>query len=215
MKEDKMLAAQTQFSRQGREISISRGRDNKIKILKPFWVIILLSIVLTGCSKKEDPAAGLPVSGKIETPLVILKDHHYFLEKLEQATFYGDSTGFYARELYEVMEFHFKEEEDYVLPPLGVLHVLAGGEVPENAEGIILLAEKSARNSAVMLAEHQMITHFLGQMMLAAAREGHEELIGFDEALHKHAALEEEVLFPMVVVIGDYLKLKQSGEKGE
>lgn len=215
MKENKMIAAQAPFSLPDVEISISRGKDNKIKILKPFWFIILLFIVLTGCSKKEDPAAGLPVSGKIETPLVILKDHHYFLEKLEQATFYGDSTGFYARELYEVMEFHFKEEEDYVLPPLGILPLLAGGEFPENAGDIILLAEKSARNSAVMLAEHQMITHFLGQMMLAAAREGHEELIGFDEALHKHAALEEEILFPMVVVIGDYLKLKQSEEKGE
>ena len=172
--------------------------------------ILFLSIVLSGCSKKKEQAAGLQVSGKIETPEVILKDHHYFLEKLEQATFYQDSTGYYARELYEVMEFHFKEEEDYVLPPLGVLPVLAGGGFPENAEEIIGLTERYRKNPAVMLAEHQMITHFLGQMMLAAAREGHEELFGFDEALHKHAALEEEVLFPMVLVIGDYLKLKQS-----
>ncbi|MEP6262549.1 MAG: hemerythrin domain-containing protein [Gillisia sp.] len=185
------------------------------QILKLLFFIILLFIVLKGCSKKEDPAVGLPVSGKIETPAVILQEHHYFLEKLEQATFYGDSTGYYARELYEVMEFHFKEEEDYVLPPLGILPIIAGGEFPKNAGEIILLTEKSARNSAVILAEHQMITHFLGQMMLAAVREGHEELSGFDEALHKHSALEEEVLFPMVVVIGDYLKLKQSGERKE
>jgi len=185
------------------------------QILKLLFFIILLFIVLTGCNKKEDPTVGFPVSGKIEIPLVILKDHQYFLEKLELATFYGDSTGFYARGLYEVMEFHFKEEEDYVLPLLGILPILAGGEFPENAGEIILLSEKSRKNSAVMLAEHQMITHFLGQMMLAAAREGHEELSGFDEALHKHSALEEEVLFPMVVVIGDYLKLKQSGERKE
>lgn len=206
MKEVKRPIDQGPFSLQGPE---------KSKILKPLLFIFFLSIVLSGCSKKKDQAAGLQYSGKIETPEVILKDHHYFLEKLEQATFYQDSTGYYARELYEVMEFHFKEEEDMVLPPLGVLPVLAGGGFPENAEEIIGLTERSRKNSAVMLAEHQMITHFLGQMMLAAAREGHEEFPGFEEAVHKHAALEEEILFPMVVVIGDYLKLKQSGEKGE
>ena len=148
-----------------------------------------------------------------ETPSVILNDHDFFLNKLKQVSNFQDSTGYFARELYEVMEYHFKEEEEYVLPPLGILTYLAREEFPENGKEIILLTERFRENQAVMLAEHQMITHFLSEMMRVAQRENHEELIGFDEALQKHATLEEEVLFPMVQVIGDYLELQQSRDK--
>ena len=213
MKEDKKLEVNTRISQGGLEISRSPRNNEKIKIVKPFLYVILIALVLNGCSKKED-AAIISVTGKTETPSVILKDHHYFLDKLEPVTFYRDSTGYFAGELYEVMKYHFKEEEDYVLPPLGILPMLARGEFPENAKEIILLTEKFREKYAVMLAEHQMIAHFLGEMMRASKREDHEELTGFDKALHKHAALEEEILFPMVLVIGDYLKLKQGeGEK--
>ena len=213
MKKDKRLAAQSPFSRQGPEISISRGKYNKTKIPRPLWYIFLLFNVLYGCSKKEDPVVVLPVPVNAHTPSVILKDHHYFLQELEPVTILKDSTGYFARELYEVMKYHFKEEEDYVLPPLGILPVLARGEFPANAEEIIGLTEKFRKNSAVMNAEHQMITHLLGQMVLSAGREGHVEFKVFEEELHKHADLEEEVLFPMVLVIGDYLKLQSEKRK--
>ena len=166
-----------------------------------------MALFLTGCRNEEDVVV-LPVAIKPEVPLVILEDHHYFLDKLEQVTSYQDSTGYTARELYEVMEYHFKEEEDYVLPPLGILPLLAKGELPENSKEIITLTEKFRENSDVMLAEHQMITHFLGEMMRAAERENHQELVGFDGELQKHAVLEEEILFPAVLLIGDYLKQK-------
>lgn len=131
----------------------------------------------------------LPVAIKPEVPLVILKDHHYYLDKLEQVASYQDSTGYAAGELFEVMEYHFKEEKDYGLPPLGILPLLAKGELSENSKEIISLTEKFRENSDVMLAEHQMITHLLGQMMLAAERENHQELMGFDEELHQIAVL--------------------------
>ena len=183
------------------------------KTFKSFLYLTLMALFLTGCRNKED-AVVLPVAIKPEVPSIILEDHHYFLDKLEQVTAYQDSTGYAARKLFEVMEYHFREEEEYVFPPLGILPLLAKGNFPEDSKEIILLTEKFRENSAVMLAEHQMITHLLGEMMLAAEKENHQELIGFDEELQKHAALEEELLFPMVLVIGEYLKQKH-GEIGE
>ncbi|MFN4763196.1 hypothetical protein ACKGJN_08755 [Gillisia sp. Q332] len=53
-----------------------------------------------------------------------------------------------------------------------------------------------------------MITHFLDEMIRVAERENHQELLGFDKELQKHAVLEEEILFPAVLLIGDYLKQK-------
>ena len=213
MKEDKKLVVNSGISQQLWEISIPQRNNEKIKILKPFLYAFLIALILTGCRNKED-AVVLTVTGKNETPSVILKDHHYFLNKLEPVTRYKDSTGYFAGELYKVMEYHFKEEEEYVLPPLGILPLMARGEFPVNANEIFLLTEKFRENSAVMLAEHQMITHFLAKMMRTAAMEDHKDLMGFEEEVQKHSALEEEVLFPMVFVIGDYLKLRQ-GEGGK
>lgn len=173
--------------------------------MKPSFYLILLILLLTNCRNEENEVT--PVfSVKPETPSVILKEHHYFLKKLKEVTSFEDSTGLAAKKLYEVMEYHFREEEDYVLPPLGILPALAKDQIPEESEKIILLTEKFRNNEAVMLAEHQMISHYLKEMMRAAKKEDHRELLGFDAHLEKHAALEEEILFPMVLVIGEYLR---------
>ncbi|MGY5850129.1 hemerythrin domain-containing protein [Salegentibacter sp. F14] len=176
--------------------------------MKPYLHIILALFLLLGCGKNKDseiPRFKVPP----ETPALILQDHHDFLERLQPIISYEDSTGIAARELYQIMEFHFKEEEKYVLPPLGVLPLLAKGKLPEEAGKIIRLTEKFRENQDVMLAEHQMIQHFLATMMAAAKKENHPELSGFDKALEKHSLLEEEILFPGVIIIGEYLKLKK------
>ncbi|MDR9457324.1 MAG: hemerythrin domain-containing protein [Salegentibacter sp.] len=176
--------------------------------MKSYLYIILSLLFLSSCRNEEETA--IPrFSVKPEVPAQILKDHNYFLDRLKPITSYEDSTGIVAKELYEVMEFHFKEEEDYVLPPLGILPLLAKGELPEESAKIIQLTEKFRENRDAMLAEHQMIGHFLSEIMDAARRENHPELSGYDKALEKHAELEEEILFPAVLLIGDYLKIKE------
>lgn len=177
--------------------------------MKPYLLYILLSLLfLSSCENKEETR--IPrFEVEPEVPAQILKDHDYFLERLRPITSYGDSTGIVARELYEVMEFHFKEEEDYVLPPLGILPLLAMGELPEESAKIIQLTEKFRENRDAMLAEHQMIKHFLSEMMAFAGKENHPDLSEYEKALEKHSELEEEILFPAVLLIGDYLKIKE------
>lgn len=178
-----------------------------------FYLYIILSLlILNSCGNKEETA--IPrFKVKPEVPAQILEDHNYFLEKLKPFTSYEDSTGIAARELYEVMEFHFKEEEDYILPPLGILPLLAKGELPEESGKIVQLIEKFRENREAMLAEHQMIAHFVDEMVTAAGRENHPELSGYEAELEKHAELEEEILFPTVLLLGDYLKLREENNQ--
>ena len=167
--------------------------------------MLLIVLFLNQCRNKEKYYT-LPFPGKPEVPSSIKKEHTYLLDRLHKLTSLQDSTGSAAIKLNDLMEHHFQEEEDYVLAPLGVLPLLASGKIPEESKKIILLTEKFKSNSAQMIAEHQLIKVYLDELMLAARKENHPEISGFEQELHKHAAIEEEVLFPAAILIGLYLK---------
>jgi hemerythrin len=113
-----------------------------------------------------------------------------------------------AVKLYEVMKYHFSEEEQYVFPPLGILPVLAEGNIPKEGDMIISLTMRFKSNSAKILAEHQMIKTLIEEYKLRSKTQND---IGFDEferELAEHAQVEEEIYFPAAIVVGDYLKFK-------
>lgn len=172
-----------------------------------FLPIILPVLLLIQCQSKEDTYFS-DYPEKPEVPSSILEDHKTLLEQAYQYTLLSDSAGLAALKLYELMQYHFKEEEDYVLPPLGLLPMLANGEIPEEREALIQLTEKLKSQLAVMLAEHQMVAAHLEEMKQVAGDEYLPEIIEFERALQKHAQIEEEVFFPASILIGEYLKLK-------
>ena len=106
------------------------------------------------------------------------------------------------------MQHHFTEEEDYVLPALGLLPLLTSGKLPEQRKEIIQLCEKLKSQLSHLSAEHQLIKAFVDELMQAATIENHPEIIEFEKELQKHANTEEEVFFPTAILIGEYLKLK-------
>lgn len=174
--------------------------------MKLFFCMLLLILFFSQCRNKAKYTS-LPFPGKPAVPLVLKEEHDQFLERIRKIASFQDSTGRVAKKLLELMDYHFKEEEDYILPPLGLLPALAKGQIPEQSEKVIQLTERFKSNSAKMIAEHQMIKAYLDEMMIAGAKEDHVETAGFDQALQKHAALEEEVFFPAAILIGEYLKL--------
>jgi hypothetical protein len=106
------------------------------------------------------------------------------------------------------MQHHFTEEEDYVLPPLGILPLLASGKLPEQRKEIIQLCEKLKSQLSHLSAEHQLIKAFVIELVQVSTNENHPAIIEFEKELQKHANTEEEVFFPTAILIGEYLKLK-------
>lgn len=144
--------------------------------------------------------------GKPGVPSAIQNEHDYLLEQIDRLAQLGDSTGVVARKLNELMQHHFQEEEDYVLPALGLLPSLAAGQVPPDREDILELIEKFRTQSAHMSAEHQLIKAFMDELTQAAEKESHPEVAVLLREIQEHAQLEEEVLFPTVILIGDRLR---------
>lgn len=173
-----------------------------------FYLSIFLPVLLLiQCQPKED-VYFTDYPEKPEVPSSITEEHKTLLDQANQYTLLPDSAGFAALKLYELMQYHFKEEEDFVLPPLGLLSMLASGEIPEESEKLIQLTEKLKSQLEVMLVEHQMVVAYLEEIKQAASDDYLSEIIEFEKELQKHAQIEEEVFFPASILIGEYLKLK-------
>lgn len=169
--------------------------------------LLLLPVLFLQCRKKEEIYT-TQFPGKPEVPSSIKNEHEFLLDQVKSFALFQDSTGAVAIKLAELMQHHFKEEEDFVLPPLGLLPFIADGKIPQQREEIIRLTEKLKSQLAHLNAEHQFIIAFTHELSQAAAQENHPEIRAFENALHKHAQTEEEIYFPAALLVGDYLKIQ-------
>lgn len=172
-------------------------------------ICILLLFSICQCKPKEDNTIK-QFPGKPEMPSSIKKTHEYLLEQIHKITSYKDSSGRAAIKIEELMHHHFKEEEDVVLPLLGLLSSLANDQMPEQIKNIILLSEKVRPLMNHLSAEHQLIKAYLEELKQASDSEHRPEILEFEKEVSKHAISEEEVYFPAAILIGEYLKLKSA-----
>ncbi len=169
--------------------------------------LLFLVLTISQCRQKEVRYSTL-FPGKPEVPSTIQKEHDYLLNQFQKIISLQESTDSIALKVNELMQHHFQEEEDFVLPALGLLPALADGQIPGQREEIIQLTEKVKEQLAHMSAEHQLIKSYMNELKQGAQKDNLPEIIEFEQALHKHAATEEEIYFPSAILIGEYLKLK-------
>lgn len=174
--------------------------------MKYFYFLLLVLFIGQCRYKQEDPVIHFP--GKPEVPSSIKKEHEHLLDQIHGITLFQDSAGLAAIKLNDLMQHHFREEEDFVLPPLGILTLLASGKTPEQSNEIIRLTDKLASQLTHVSVEHQLIKAYVDELKQADTNGSHPEIIEFEKQLYKHAKLEEEVFFPAAILIGEFLKLK-------
>ena len=143
---------------------------------------------------------------KIPQPLKM--EHDELHEDLARAIQAGGRTGAAAREVANLLHPHFVREEEFALPPLGLLARVARNEEVSGAADAVAMADRLRSELPQMLAEHQEIVTALGTLTSAALDEGHNEYARFAQKLILHARTEEEVLYPATILLGEYLKLK-------
>ncbi len=143
---------------------------------------------------------------KIPDPLKA--EHEELHAELDVATKAGGKISEAAVAVAKVLHPHFMKEEEYALPPLGLLRMLAEGKHPTDIPAVIAMTERLKKDIAHMLQEHKAIVIELNKLMEAAKNENKREYVHFAEKLKLHAQTEEEVLYPSAILIGEYLKLK-------
>ena len=142
----------------------------------------------------------------IPSPLKL--EHEELHAELVKATQAGGSVGEAAKGVARVLHDHFVKEEEFALPPIGLLSSLARGEVDDSMKSVFGMTDRLKAELPKMLEEHKAVVAALEKLIVAAEAEKKPEHARFAKKLMLHAQTEEEVLYPAAVLIGEYLKLK-------
>lgn len=143
---------------------------------------------------------------KIPQPLKL--EHEELHAELVRATKAGGKTADAAKVVAKVLHNHFVKEEEFALPPLGLLSLLAQGKVDHTMTTVLGMTDRLKAALPDMLREHKVVVTALKKLIGAAKSEKKPEHARFAEKLMLHARTEEEVLYPAAILVGEYLKLK-------
>jgi hemerythrin superfamily protein len=103
---------------------------------------------------------------------------------------------------------HFEREEETVFPVFGLLRELAAGNVrPEMADVLPMISAFSEWRDSLG-NDHLSVAPAIRRLLLAGYKEGNREIVEFTYCLRMHERLEEEVIFPTVLLIGNYVRAR-------
>jgi hypothetical protein len=143
-------------------------------------------------------------------PQSLKSEHEELHGELAGATKVGGKIGDSAKKVAKILHPHFMKEEEYAMPPLGLLSLLAQGKTTPEMAGAITMTDRLKDELPEMLKEHKAIVAALKDLIEAAKKENKMEYAHFADKLMLHAQNEEEVLYPAAILVGEYLKLKRT-----
>lgn len=145
---------------------------------------------------------------KLSVPKGLRSGHDEARAEFARAMMEGGPIAKAATRAAELCLPHFEEEEKTVFPVLALLPYLARENVrPEMMDVMPLISEFSARRDALN-DHHRSILAAIEALLQAAQTEHNREFAEFAYNLRVHDRIEVEVIYPTVILIGNYLREK-------
>jgi len=145
---------------------------------------------------------------EFKIPATYKIEHDELHEMLKKATQLSGKTGEAAKTVAQLLHPHFVKEEEFALPPLCLLPMIASGSITSEMKEVTQITEKLKEELPKMLAEHKEIMSALKVLIKCAKSDNHADVVQFAHKLMLHAQTEEEVTYPTSILIGEYIKLK-------
>src|SRR5512137_316687 len=120
---------------------------------------------------------------ELKTPQSLRSEHEELHAQLARATKAGGATGEAVRTVAKVLHPHFLKEEEYALPPLGLLPALAEGKTLPETRAALEMTDRLKADLSQMLMEHKQIVIALKALIEAANLESKTEAGHFAEKL--------------------------------
>ena len=148
-------------------------------------------------------------NGKLTVPDALRRGHDEARTELVRAAMQGGRIAKAAKRVAQLCLPHFEHEEKSVFPVLALLPYLAPKNLrPEMMDVMPLISDFRAKHDAIN-DHHQSILAAIEELLQAAHKEKNREFAEFAYNLRVHEKIEDEVIYPMVVVIGKYLQEKR------
>ena len=144
----------------------------------------------------------------MKAPPSVRREHEELHADLARAGQMPGLLGETAREVARIMHPHFLREDEYAIPPLSLLPRLARGQVTPDMAEVLPLVARLKEEMPLMIEEHRAILGAVRAFAIAAESDGDEKCIRLAAELTVHAQLEEEVLYPAAVLVGEIVKAK-------
>ena len=144
---------------------------------------------------------------RIQIPKSLRLEHEELHDFLAKVRHEPGELGDTLRRVARLMEPHFRKEEAFAMPPLGLLARLARNEVHVAMAEVYPHTDWLKNNLAILMAEHDAIGAAVQEMLQAARRAERTDYIDFAEKLVNHLRMEEEVMYPAAILVGEYLRL--------
>ena len=179
------------------------------------WATVALALATSplGMASRGDGAAPprpalLPGVVTPRIPESVRIEHEAIRRELAFATRERGEVGAAARELAKLLQPHFEREEQIALPPLGLVEPLARGEATLEMRAVLPMTDSLRAELPRMLDEHVGIRAATKELERIAGGEGNIRVVRLARQLALHARSEEELLYPMAVLVGDLVRLR-------
>lgn len=143
---------------------------------------------------------------KPKIPKSIQHGHENLFNEIKKLIEAGGKVGEKAKILNNSMAPHFEKEERYALPPLGLLLILSEGGWEIDTAEAIKMTDTLQSKLAEMTNEHKQLSKLLQDLKVAADEENNTLAKKFVKDLVLHVDLEDQVLYPATLLVGNYLK---------
>ena len=144
----------------------------------------------------------------LKVPPSLLQEHNELMAMLQQAIASGGKTGQAAQEVAKLMLPHFKEQLDFVYPPLGLLPILTTGDVTPEMKAALPMIQKTSEIYSQLLDIHAAIIVQANNLVAAAHEENKPVVYEFVDRFKIYARRGEEVIYPAAILLGEFIKLK-------
>lgn len=142
----------------------------------------------------------------LKTPKSLLDGHKKLFKDIDDIISRGGDIGENAKSLADISRPHFKKEEEYALPPLGILSAFSTGTWELESAAAMEMADRLEAKLSEMKKDHGVIRNILENMNVLAEKENNQNVKQFINDLKLHIEVEEQVLYPTTILIGTYLK---------
>jgi hypothetical protein len=146
---------------------------------------------------------------QLVTPSSVQLQHAQIITRLETYARQSGPVGTAAQKAVEFLKAHYAKEEQFVLPPLGLLPALLKGDVGKaDMERALQMAERTKAVADELFADHVQITTLMTELSDAANESNEKELVRLATRVAAQSLNDMEVLHPTTVLIGEYIRIK-------